>query len=118
MPGWITAFKVVPWAELIAAAPTVVKGARQLWATVRKQDAPRLAGQGPEAGQRALEAQIEELRRELATASELVTNLAEQNGRLVEAVAILRVRTWVLLVVSFVMAAALAGLAVYVAFEG
>lgn len=115
MPGWITAFKVVPWGELIAAAPAVVKGARQLWATVRKQDAPRVAGQGPEAGQRALEAQIEELRKELTSASELVTNLAEQNSRLVEAVAILRVRTRVLLVLSAVMAAALLGLAIYVA---
>ncbi|HEX9686268.1 MAG TPA: hypothetical protein VGA25_10520 [Burkholderiales bacterium] len=114
MAGWITAFKVIPWAELIAAAPTVVKGAQKLWAAVRKQDAPRVAGQGPEAGQRALEAQVEELRKELTAASELVTRLAEQNGRLIEAVDVLRVRTRLLLVVAVAMAAAVAGLAMLV----
>jgi hypothetical protein len=112
MAGWITAFKVIPWGELIAAAPTVVKGAQKLWAAVKKQDAPRAAGQGPEAGQRALEAQIEELRKELTAASELVTRLAEQNGSLIEAVDILRVRTRLLLVVSLIMAVAVVGLAV------
>jgi hypothetical protein len=114
MAGWITAFKVIPWAELIAAAPAVVKGAQKLWSAVRKQEAPRAVGQGPEATQRALEAQVEELRKELTAASELVTRLAEQNGRLIEAVDVLRVRTRVLLVVSMAMAAAVAGLAILV----
>jgi len=115
MPAWITAFKVIPWAELLAAAPAVMKGARQLWAAVRKQDAPRVAGQGPEAGQRALEAQIEELRKELTAASELVTSLAEQNNRLVEALEVLRVRTRVLLLLFVIMAVGLIGLTVTVA---
>ena len=115
MPAWITAFKVIPWAELLAAAPAVVKGARQLWAAVRTQDAPRVAGQGPEAGQRALEAQIEELRKELTAASELVTSLAEQNNRLVEALEVLRVRTRVLLLLFVIMAVGLIGLTVTVA---
>jgi hypothetical protein len=117
MAGWITAFKVIPWAELIVAAPAVVKGARQFWASVRKRDAPRVAGQGPEAGQQALEAQVDELRKELTAASDLVSSLADQNSRLVEAVAILRVRTRVLLLFSVVMAAALAGLAIVVVLE-
>ncbi|MGH8621389.1 MAG: hypothetical protein ACRET3_04550 [Burkholderiales bacterium] len=114
MAGWITAFKIIPWGELLAAAPTVVKGARQLWATVRKQDAPQVAGQGAEAGQRALEAQIDELRRELTAASELVTRLAEQNSRLIEAVEVLRVRTRVLLVLAALLALGLAGLTIAV----
>ncbi len=114
MPGWITAFKVIPWLDLMAAAPTVVQGARRLWATVRKQEAAVAEGQEPLAAQRALEAQIAELRQELTAASELVTNLAEQNGRLVEAIAILRVRTRVLIVFSAVLAAGLIGLAAVV----
>src|SRR5262245_3355726 len=114
MPAWISAFKVIPWLELMAAAPSVVKGARQLWATVKKQEAPVAEGMSPLAAQRALETQIAELRQELASASELVTNLAEQNGRLVEAVSILRVRTRVLLVFSVVLAAGLVGLAAVV----
>ena len=114
MPGWITAFKVVPWLDLMAAAPAVVQGARRLWATVRKQDAPVAEGQDPLAAQRALETQIAELRQELTAASELVTNLAEQNGRLVEAIAILRMRTRVLLVFSALLAAGLIGVAALV----
>lgn len=114
MAGWITAFKVIPWAELIAAAPTVVKGAQKVWAAVAKQDAPRAIGPGPEEKQRALEAQIEELRKELTAASELVTRLAEQNSRLIEAVDVLRVRTRLLLVVSLIMAMAVIGLAILV----
>jgi hypothetical protein len=106
--GWITAFKVIPWGDLIAAAPTVVKGARQLWSTVKKQEAPQLAGRDVQSGQQALESQIDELRRELTAASELVTRLAEQNSRLVEAVEVLRVRTRVLLVLMVILGAGVA----------
>ena len=102
MAGWISAFKVIPWGELIVAAPAVVSGARKLWAAVRKQEAPRVTGQGVPADQRALEQQIAELRKELADASELVTKLAEQNSRLIEAVEVLRVRTRVLFALSIV----------------
>jgi len=114
MPVWTTAFKAVPWLELMAAAPAVMKGARRLWDTVRKQEAPVAEGQEPLAAQRALEVQIAELRQELTAASELVTNLAEQNGRLVEAIDILRMRTRVLLVFSAILAAGLVGLAIVV----
>jgi len=112
MAGWITAFKVLPWSDIIAAAPAVVKGARRLWFAVRKQDAPVITELQPEAAQRALEAKVEELRQELAAASELVTELAEQNSRLVEAVAILRVRTRALLVISVILALAVTGLVI------
>ena len=114
MPAWISAFKVIPWLELVAAAPAVVKGARQLWDTVKKQEAPVAEGMSPLAAQRALEVQIAELRQELTSASELVTRLAEQNGRLVEAIAILRMRTRVLLVFSAILAVGLLSLAVAV----
>jgi hypothetical protein len=112
MAGWFAAFKVIPWAELIVAAPAVVKGAQKLWAAVRKQEAPALSGQDPASRQRALEAQVAELRKELTAASELIANLAEQNGRLVEAVAILRVRTRALLAISGLIAGALVILAI------
>ena len=114
MAGWIAAFKVIPWAELIVAAPAVVKGAQKLWATVRKQEAPELSGPDPLNRQQALEAQVDELRRELTAASELVTNLAEQNSRLVSAIEILRVRTRVLFLATVIMAAALILLAIVV----
>jgi hypothetical protein len=106
MAGWITFFKVIPWTEVIAAAPTVVKGAQKLWSKVRKQEAPQVTGQGP-AAQQALEEQIAELRSELSAASELVTKLAEQNARLFEAVEVLRVRTRILFAVTLIMAVGL-----------
>ena len=102
MAGWITAFKVIPWVDLLRAAPDVVNGARKLWAAVRKQEAPKVTGQGIPADQRALEEQIAELRRELAEASELVARMAEQNGRLIEAVDVLRLRTRILFALAIV----------------
>ena len=66
------------------------------------------------ARQRALEAQVGELRGELTAASELVKNLAEQNSRLVSAVEILRMRTRVLFLATVIMAAALILLAIVV----
>ncbi len=117
MAGWITAFKAIPWAALIVAAPSIAKSAQKLWDAVKKQEAPRVSGQGQAADQRALEEQIAELRKELTAASELVTSLAEQNNHLVEAVEVLRVRTRVLLLASVVMAVALIGLALVVALK-
>lgn len=113
MAGWLTAFKVIPWGELIAAAPAIAKGARKLWSTVRSEEA--LPG-GEATGDRmqALEVRVDMLRRELAASAELVTTLAEQNTRLIEAVAILRVRTRVLLALCGAMIAALIGLAAVV----
>lgn len=114
MAGWITAFKVIPWAELIAAAPTVAQGARKLWASVKGREAAgATAEMGPEARQQALQAQIDELRRELTASSELIARLAEQNSGLVEAITVLRVRTRVLMAICAVLAAALIGVAVF-----
>lgn len=112
MAGWITAFKVIPWTQVLAAAPAVVVGARKLWEAVRKQEAPKVTGQAPAADQRALEEQVAELRRELTAASELVSSLAEQNNRLVEAVEVLRVRTRILFAFAIVLGLALIVLAI------
>lgn len=114
MAGWITAFKVIPWAGLIAAAPSVVKGARELWTAVRNREAPRADGQGPEAGHRALEAQVEELRQDLAAASEVITKLAEYNSRLVEAIEVLRMRTRALFVLVTILIVAWGVLAILI----
>lgn len=103
MAGWITAFRAIPWAALIAAAPSIARSARTLWDAVKKQEAPRVMGQGAAADQRALEEQVAELRQELTTASELVTNIAEQNRQLVEAIEVLRARTRLLFAIMVVM---------------
>jgi hypothetical protein len=109
MAGWLSAFKAIPWGDLIAAAPTVVRGTRRLLETVRYRKAEE---PGPDLASRvrSLEAQVAELRGELTSASTLLATLAEQNERLVEAVAILQKRTRALLVLTALLAAAAIGL--------
>jgi hypothetical protein len=112
--SWLTAFKVIPWVDVIRAAPTVVRGARQLYSTVTnptgEQGASRAVG-GTEGRLQELETRVAELKREIAASSELIAALAEQNKRLVEAVEILRVRTRALLIICAFLAAFLLGLA-------
>src|SRR5690242_572567 len=110
MAGWISAFRVIPWTEVLLAAPVVVKGARQLWSTVRKE-ARAPAGATTSDRVVVLESRIEQLSKDLAESSGLVASLAEQNARLVEAVAILRTRTQILFVGGSILAIAFVWLA-------
>lgn len=113
--SWISAFKAIPWGELLAAAPVVVKGTRRLWETVRHQRAG--APSGPDAASRlqSLEAQILELRGELTAASQLLATLAEHNAQLVEALEIMRKRSRALLVITGLLAVGVVGLIVHAA---
>lgn len=118
--GWLTAFKAIPWGDVIAAAPTVAQGAKKLWGAVGKRDAGSDAGAAPgslpadaEGRLRTLEAQITSLQRDNAASSELIKSLAEQNSRLVDAVEILRVRTRALLAICLALVVLLAGLALW-----
>ncbi|MCZ7654862.1 MAG: hypothetical protein M5R42_12135 [Rhodocyclaceae bacterium] len=45
--GWLTVFKAIPWSDVVAAAPTVVKGARKLVDAVRKRGGEGEAPDGP-----------------------------------------------------------------------
>ena len=127
--GWITALKIVPWSDVVAAAPTIVRGAQQLWTKVRSSappaEAPNAAAgsgvavQDPQVAieQRflALEGRIEEHRRAAVVASELIATLAGQNAQLVEAVARLNARTRWLFGAVAVLALALLAVGVWVA---
>ena len=117
MAGWLTAFKVIPWGDVIAAAPTVARGAKKLWDSIREQPAGPPEGPAPDSPEsrlQMLEAQLADLRKELAASSEIVSTLAQQNERLVEAVGILRVRTRALLVSTVISFALLAAIGVTV----
>ncbi len=123
MALWLTALKVIPWGDVVAAAPTVARSARELWRGVRGPgDAPVDAASPPAQlrddalGPIALRvASLEEhqrvLREEAAASAGIVASLAEQNQRLVEAIAILRARTRLLIVAVCVLAAGLGGVA-------
>ena len=113
--SWITAFKVIPWADVIEATPAILRGAKQLWGKVQRNEAPPAqvpvaAVDTPEARLAALEARVQQLSDEARASSELIEQLAQHNARLVDAVQTLRVRTRVLMVVGIALSAAVAAL--------
>jgi len=115
--SWISAFKAIPWSDVLSATPSIVQGAEKLWHSVKKKQAVPDAVEVP-AGDAArlqqLEAQVAELHREALATSALIKSLAEQNDQLVRAVEILRVRTRLLLGAGILMLAAFVVLAGWV----
>lgn len=110
--GWLTAFKAIPWADVIAAAPAVARGARKLVDAMRKRggdgeaaDEPPVQVSGdPDARVSALEARVSLLQSQQREALALVESLAGQQEKLVAAVDVLRVRTRVLLILAVILA--------------
>lgn len=106
---WMIALKVIPWGDVIEHAPKVLDAARKL--LDKKPDANNANGPAPTrealAAQSATPPSLGELKNRLISAQhqidrqaqvqeELVqtlAELAEQNARLVGAVAVLRTRT-------------------------
>lgn len=88
---WLTVLKAVPWSTVIDNAPLVADRARQLWGQATKKPAPAAAqSTAVDAESSPLSAQLQALRvqtadldRRLASASELINALAEQNTQLV-----------------------------------
>ena len=132
--GWFGALKAIPWGDVVGAAPTVVRGAQQLWQKVRSEPAeaavppaapPTAPGDDPrEAAHAALAARVDALEaraaaqaREAHAASDLIATLAEHNARLIEAVERQRLRLRLLSAGAAVLALAVAALGV-VAFIG
>lgn len=115
--GWLSALKIIPWKDVIQAAPAVVMGARQLWQSIRKDNtAPTPPEQIPDASAHPvanLQARVALLEKERTQAqanaleaAQLVNAMAEQHQRLVEVVDKLRTRSRILIcacVVLFLM---------------
>lgn len=126
--SWIAAFKKIPWTEVMAAAPTVVQGSKTLWDRVRgkgtggaardaseTQSSPDdVTATGIDRRIRALEAAVAESKSEAQSSAQLIASLAKQNARVVEAVAMLRVRTRLLLGFCLVLALALLAMVLWV----
>ncbi|HET8710528.1 MAG TPA: hypothetical protein VFM32_04080 [Spongiibacteraceae bacterium] len=100
--SWLTALKVLPWGEMIEYAPKIVNGAQKLWQRMKtEQDetdaiiieqAPHSAADGVRELQE-LKKQLQDTQEQQIELSNLVSELAAQNQRLVSAVDVLRVRT-------------------------
>ena len=123
--GWLTALKVIPWADVIEAAPGLAKSARGLFkrtqeaapatasAATPAASAPGDADAVVQAMQRiaAMEALLAQAIERQRAAAELLDKLASQNARMVEAIDALgrgyrSLKTW-LIVVSVAAVAAL-----------
>lgn len=107
--SWITALKVIPWADVVANAPAVLRGAKTLWSKV----GPAATARAPDP-LAAVQQEIARLKEQLDSAAGLISSLAEQNARLVEAVDILRLRTRMLLVTCGALVVATLALAGFV----
>jgi hypothetical protein len=124
--NWLIALKAIPWSELAQAAPHIVKGARTLFTTARgRAGAGSGAGNATNADLGAASLGIEERLRQVETAAQalqaeqratadVLRSLAEQNARVVEAIAVLQARLRILLGLSILLILALVVLAAWV----
>ena len=105
----LSAFRIIPWSDVLIAAPYIVQGAEKLWGIIAGKPAPQRGNDRvkEEASQsvslsaldtrvHSLEQLTAELHKEVLLSSELIRSLAQQNIQLVQAVDVLRVRTRIL----------------------
>ena len=108
--GWWTVLKTVPWSDVINAAPQVATGARRLWDTVNRKPgavdpatglSPEMAAQEDDiiglliARSEQNDAELNDLRNQMRSASELIANLADQNAQLIAKMDVQRQKiTW------------------------
>lgn len=108
--GWWTVLKTVPWSEVISAAPQVATGARRLWDTVNRKPgavdpatglSPEMAAQEDDiiglliARSEQNDAELNDLRNQMRSASELIANLADHNAQLIAKMDVQRQKlTW------------------------
>ena len=121
--NWLYALKAIPWADVVQAAPAIVKSARKLFNAARSSEPPPVDTRETYAEDDAslharlsrVEAALQNVDAEQNASAELIRSLAEQNARVVEAIEVLRARTRVLMVVTTTLAVAFVVLAVWVA---
>lgn len=112
--GWMSALKVIPWSDVIDAAPGLVKGARKIFTRSQQTETPAAAAEPGNSGVdlsgrvSQLEASMAQMAEQQGATARLIESLAEQNARIVEAVDILRVRTRLLMGACVLLALALA----------
>jgi hypothetical protein len=114
--GWLGLLKAVPWSDVVSNAPKIAEGAKSLWGAVSKRVRPGDETGGPQTRPEAemplatrvttLEENQRELRAQLATSSELIRSLADQDAQLIARLDTLRNALRWLVVVVVVLAGA------------
>lgn len=128
--SWVTALKMVPWSDVIQAAPDVIKAARSLMkksspvAPASAADAPPLEpiedGNSDNAGELALQhiahlqARIAQLEQAQQSSAALIEQMAEQQSQIVHTVGLLRTGATRLAWTCAVLAACTVGLLIYI----
>lgn len=115
--GWINALRVIPWKDVLDAAPGVVKGAKRLFTTTKDEtnsqpmadnsstmvsfDAEGLTNLDNRV--RHLQAKIIELNSDHNSSAKLIKSLAEQNAHVVNVIEVLQVRIKLLIYACVVL---------------
>lgn len=103
--SWLTALKILPWGEMIEYAPKLVNGAQKLWQRVKTEQAETdaiIIDQAPASLDQTarelqeLKQQLQDMQAQQLELSNLVSELAAQNQRLVSAIGVLRTRSRIL----------------------
>ena len=130
--SWVTALKLVPWGDVIQAAPDVIKAARGLMkkseaAGAHATTAPATAldpaptsGSSDSAGQQALQhiaqlqARIAQLEQAQQSSAALIEQMAEQQAQIVHTVGLLRTGATRLAWACTALGACTVGLLIYI----
>jgi hypothetical protein len=96
---WLTALKAVPWTDVIAAAPAVVRGARKLFKRPAGESMANIASAygGGEPSLQSLSGAVEQLSAQQRASEAAIETLSLKNSQLMEAVGILRARCQLLI---------------------
>jgi len=89
---FITALKVVPWGDVIAAAPAIVKGTRKLFSGTDEAASKVPPGADLNEHVRLLEERVQAMLEREQASAKLIAALAEQNAAVVEAIDVLHAR--------------------------
>jgi hypothetical protein len=127
--GWFSVLsKVIPWGDVVDAAPQIVKGAKRLFRSVKNNSAETVSETESAAFEpedptglnirvRRLQAKISEMETEQQASAALIQSLAEQNAFVIKAVEVMRTRTKVLIYAFAAIVIAFVALVVWIALK-
>jgi hypothetical protein len=101
--GWISALKIIPWGDVIEAAPVIAKTARRIFTKSEQASQEASVQEAPPTGADALvrlqhlEQRVAQMAQQQQASAELIESLAAQNAQVVQAIDVLRVRTRLLI---------------------